>query len=279
MALGVGLALNSLVGPLAFDLVDYPLSEMLMNQTIGLDAVGLFVIAPASFVAAEFVRSRRRLLGLFSTTVIGSFIAYMFVQFVVGPDYLHYPGTMALQLALFIGGWITALGAWNATARAPMPPMTARSARGHSWVMVAVAGFVALRYLAIIPAAISGDSIPEESLAEPAMLWTITLMDLGIFVPATVATVVALRRSAPWAQRALYVLTGWFVLVTVAVWAMSIAMVINDDPYGAPAQIVLFSVTAALVIAYATVLYRPLWQGSDTESRAGRTGPRTEEEP
>ena len=39
IALGAGLAVNSLHGPFVFGIVDYPLSETLRNQTIGLDAV------------------------------------------------------------------------------------------------------------------------------------------------------------------------------------------------------------------------------------------------
>jgi hypothetical protein len=90
------------------------------------------------------------------------------------------------------------------------------------------------------------------------MFWTIVLMDLGIFVPLSLAAGVALRRGRTWAPGSLYAAAGWFLLVTTAVAAMAITMLVNDDPHAAPGQVVIFAVTELLVIAYVTVLYRPL---------------------
>lgn len=254
VVVGVGLAVNSVVGPLVLDLVDYPLSETLVNQTIGLDAVILAVVAPLSALAAWWVR-RHHPAGPVAGVVVGSFAAYMLVQYLVGPDYLHYPGTLALQLGLFTLSWVVALGAWHATAALPPP---SRPPERHWWAMFALAGFVVLRYLPIVPAARAGEPLPDEALADPAMYWTIVVMDLGVFVPVAVATAVALRRGRPWAHRAWYTLTGWFVLTTVSVLGMSIAMIANDDPYAAPAQVALFAVTAVAVTAYAARVYQTL---------------------
>ena len=46
MAIGVGLATVAVLGPLAAGVVDYHVTETLRNQTIGLDAVSLLVVAP-----------------------------------------------------------------------------------------------------------------------------------------------------------------------------------------------------------------------------------------
>ena len=90
------------------------------------------------------------------------------------------------------------------------------------------------------------------------MFGTIVLMDLGIFVPIALAAGVALRRGRTWAQGALYAAAGWCLLVTTAVTAMAITMLVNYDPHAAPALVVLFAVTELVVIAYVTRLYRPL---------------------
>jgi hypothetical protein len=39
---------------------------------------------------------------------------------------------------------------------------------------------------------------------------------------------------------------------------MAITMLVNDDPHAAAGQVVMFAVAELLVIAYVTVLYRPL---------------------
>jgi hypothetical protein len=56
IALGIGLAVNSLIGPFAFGIVDYPLSETLHNQTIGLDAASLLLVAPVSLAIGIMVQ-------------------------------------------------------------------------------------------------------------------------------------------------------------------------------------------------------------------------------
>jgi hypothetical protein len=50
VGIALGLAAVALLGPLATGLVSYRVSETLRDQTIGLDAVSLFVVAPLSVV-------------------------------------------------------------------------------------------------------------------------------------------------------------------------------------------------------------------------------------
>lgn len=257
LVLGVGLAINSLLGPFAADLVDYPLSETLLNQTIGLDAVTLLLVSPLSLLAG-LLALRRHPLALFLGLALGSYTAYMFVQYVVGPAHLHYPGALPLQLGLFTLGWVVAARSWSLSSSVELPALTPRARRVHAVVLLALGGFVILRYLPAIPAALDGDPIPDESLQDPSMFWTIVLMDLGIFVPLALAAGVGLLRGAAWAGRVLYGAVGWFVLVTVAVAAMSLSMVANDDPNAAVAQLVLFAATALVVVTYAAWLYLPL---------------------
>jgi len=257
VALGIGLAGHAIVGPVGADLVDYPLSETLRNQTIGLDAVTLTIAAPTAIAAGLLLRRRHRL-APFLAVVVGFYTAYVFLQFVIGPDYLHYPGTLPLQMALFTLGWAIAVRAWTMTATFEVPAMGVTARRRHAAVLLALAGFVVVRYLPALPAALGNEPIPEESLGDPAMFWSIFLMDLGIFVPVVVTAAIALRRGSSWGHRALYVAVGWFVLVTLAVLAMSIAMAVDDDPYASGAQVILFAVTACAVVAYAGRLFSPL---------------------
>lgn len=256
-ALAAGLAVNSAIGPLGVDLVDYPLTETLRNQTIGLDAATMFLVAPVA-VGAGLLLRRRHCLGPILAVVVGSYTAYMYLQFVVGPDYTHYPGTLPLQMGLFIIGGAVAIQGWELAGQAGPRPLAPRARSRHSIALFALAGFVILRYLPAIPAAFANETIPEGSLGDPAMFWSIFLMDLGVFVPVVLATAVGLRRGSQWALRSLYLVVGWFVLVSLAVLAMSVVLVVNDDPYATSAQIALFGVAATVVVAYAAHLLRPL---------------------
>jgi hypothetical protein len=257
IALGIGLAVNSLMGPFGFGAVDYPLSETLHNQTIGLDAVSLLLVTPVSLAVGILARRGHRAAPYVAVS-IGAYTAYMFVQYIVGPSYLSYPRILPLQLSLFVLGWAVAFRAWY-ISRSTEPLLTpGRLSRRHAIALFAFAGFVILRYAPALGGVVAGDPIPPDAVGDPAMFWTIVLMDLGIFVPLSLAAGVGLHRGRMWAPGALYAAAGWFLLVTTAVAAMAITMLVNDDPHAAAGQVVMFAVTELLVIAYVTVLYRPL---------------------
>src|SRR3954464_15887022 len=86
LVIAAGLAAVALLGPLATGIIDYRVTETLRNQTIGLDAVSLFLVAPLSVFAALRVRGGY-LVGPALALGIGTYTSYMAVQYIVGPDY------------------------------------------------------------------------------------------------------------------------------------------------------------------------------------------------
>lgn len=116
LILAAGLAANSLLGPLAFEVIDYHFSDSLKNQGIGLDAVSLLLIVPVSAAAAVLaLRGHPAAPAL----ALGPsfFVTYMLVQYVVGPEYLTYPGNnqrfFALHAGLFVLGAALGLVCWG----------------------------------------------------------------------------------------------------------------------------------------------------------------------
>ena len=134
VAIGVGLAAVALLGPFAAGVIDYHVTETVRNQTIGLDAVSLLVVAPLSLLAALLV-VRGHLAGAPLALGIGAYTTYMFVQYIVGPEYERLPGNnellFPLYLVLFALGWLVGLAAWNRSMSAAFTPrdgVTASSA-------------------------------------------------------------------------------------------------------------------------------------------------------
>lgn len=84
LALAVGLAANSLLGPLAAEVIEYRFSDTLVNQGIGLDAVALLGAVPQAVVAAVLVR-RGHPAGPVLGFIPSTFAAYMAPQYIVGP--------------------------------------------------------------------------------------------------------------------------------------------------------------------------------------------------
>lgn len=256
LALALGLAANSLIGPALLDVVDYPISDTLRNETIGLELVSLVLVAPWSVVAGVLVLRGRRA-GAVLAMAPAAYVAYMFVQYLAGIPSLEYGPHHLLQLGLLVlAGWIL-VEAWTAASDTVTVP---DDHRAHRWALVlaAMAGFIVLRWLPGLLGAPGGADLPEAYAGDPGMHWTIFLLDLGVVLPFAVATVRGLLAHRGWAATALYALVGWFTLVPPSVLAMAITKHINDDPMASAADTALFGVATALYLAVAWLLYRPV---------------------
>lgn len=106
--------------------------------------------------------------------------------------------------------------------------------------------------------AVTGGELPEAYAGDPGMHWTIFLLDLGVVLPASVATVRGLRLGRSWAGTALHALVGWFALVPPSVLAMAITKHVQDDPLASVADTAMFGVATAAYLVAAVLLYRPL---------------------
>ena len=269
VATAVGLAVVALLGPLAFGVVDYHVTETLRNQTIGLDAVSLLVVAPLSLLGARLVL-RRHVAGPTIALGIGAYTAYMLVQYVLGPEYERLPGNNELlfpvYVILFARGWAVALVAWHLLGHG-LPPLASERQRVIGRLVLPLLAFLAfVRYLPALADWMSATPSDEGYLAGPTFAWTIAMLDLGVFLPATIAACVGLARRTPWAQQALYLVVGWFGLVGPAVAAMAIAMAVNDDPNASTGSVAFMTALGLAFAAVAVALLRPLLAGPDEQA-------------
>jgi hypothetical protein len=141
----------ALLGPLATGVIEYHTSQTLRNQTIGLDATSLFVVAPLSVVAATLVL-RHHAVGPALALGIGAYTSYMFVQYILGPDYANLPGNneriFPLWLALFGEGWMVGLAAWSALDVGGLPASPRRD-RILARVVLPIVGLLAFSRYAL----------------------------------------------------------------------------------------------------------------------------------
>ncbi len=263
-ALGVGLAAVALVGPLLAGVIEYRVGETLRNQTIGLDAVSLFVVAPLCAVAGVLAL-RGHVAGPVLALGIGPYTTYMVLQYILGPDYAHVPGDnerlFPLLLVLFATGWLVALSAWTRIDAERIAFSRSRDRAIGRLILPALAFVTFSRYVPALADAIS--PAPEAAYrAGPSFFWAIAMLDLGLLLPAVVLTCAALLRSAPWAHKALYTVVGWLGLVGLAVAGMAIVMYVNDDPTSSAGSTVAMSGLGLAYAALALALYRPLLRAS-----------------
>ncbi|HZQ74728.1 MAG TPA: hypothetical protein VFB08_17580 [Burkholderiales bacterium] len=262
IALAVGLALNSVLGPLITGVIDYRYTETFENQGIGLDAFALVVAVPL-LIAAGVLALRGHLAAPFLALGPALMSAYMFPQYVLGAHYLDLPGNnedfFPLHLGLFVLSVCVAVLAWLSIDSDGLPSTSRRFQFWTGALLFAVAGFLILRY---VPSLIDiwRDHLPDEYVDDPIAFWLIAFMDLGIVMPAAVAGGLALWRGAQRAQKLMYAIVGWFALVGPAVAAMGFAMEVNDDPNASLGSAVAFTIYGALFALLAAYLFRPLFR-------------------
>lgn len=251
--LALALVLNSLLGPLGLGLIDYPISPTLQNQLIGLEIVTLALVAPVSIAAGVLALRGHRAAG---PVAFGpaAYTAYMFAQYVLGPEYAAFNAVVLFDLGVFAAGVVLAAGAAAITDARSLPATTPARQRLYGVILLALAAFVVSRYLGPL----LGGAMPAEFADARTFFWSIVLLDLGLVVPATIASAVALFRRTPSALTALYAVLGWFVLVPPSVMSMAAVMVVRSDPAGSVGQVVVLGVVAVVFIVFAATVFRPL---------------------
>lgn len=264
--LAAGIAVNSLLGPLVTEVIEYRFSETLINQAIGLDVVALFGAVPVAVLAAFLVR-RSHPAGPVLAFIPTTFAAYMAPQYVVGPEYLDLPGNneqfFLFHLGLFVIAIVGLFLSWTSIDRDSLRPATRSSDLRRSWVMLGVVAFIGIgRWLPALVELTAGDPTIADFLENPTSYMLIGMLDLGLVVPAGIAAAIGLRSGARWARTAAYAVIGWFALVPAAVAAMAIVMQLNEDPFASTGLTTMFSVAAFVFIAGAVLLYRPMFRAS-----------------
>ncbi len=255
LALALALLANALMGPAGLALVTYHVSPAVESQTIAVDLVGVLVVAPLLVLLARAARAGRARVARLAVAP-AAYTAYMGVQALAGQDYLGTPGTSQrlapLDLVLVGGGLLLAVRAWGAGATEPAGRW---SRRRTSWGVVALlvlATFVTLgRWAAPLADAMRDEPTGEAYLDAPQMFWVLAVLDLGVVVPAVLATAVGLRGGSTWARNLLPAVTVWFALVGVSVLAMSVTMLARSDVGASAGGTLLLGVAAAAFVGLA----------------------------
>ena len=251
--LAVLLATNSFLGPLGIEVFDYPISNTLQNQLIGLEIVTLILVTPLSIAAGVLALRGHRAAGPMAFGP-AAYTAYMFVQYVLGPEYATFNAVVLFDLGVFALSVVLAFWAWTITDAASMPDTTPTRRRIYGVVLLALAAFIVSRYLGPI----FGGAMPAEFADARTFFWSIVLLDLGLVVPATIVTAIALFRGTRCAQKALYAVLGWFALVPPSVAAMAAVMLAESDPTASVGQVVMLTVVAVVFMGFAATVFRPL---------------------
>jgi hypothetical protein len=257
LSLATALVVNTVLGPLGFGVIDYPISQSLTNQLIGLEIVSVWLVVPLLFVAGVLALRGRQQAGVLALAPC-AYTVYMFVQYVLGPEYGEYTAVAFMQLCVFtlsggLLGW-----SWALAGGVEVPSLTRARELTYGLVLLALATFVVSRYLGSFAGLLGSSPIPAEFSVARTFYWSIYLLDLGVVVPITVTAGIGLIRGSRAAHAALYGVVGWFSLVPPSVASMALVMLVSGDPNASAGQVLLLTVASLVFGAFAAYVYRPL---------------------
>lgn len=262
--LAAGIAAAGLLGPLVAGTLAYRTSDTTLNQIIGGDLAGLVVVAPTALAAAVLVLRGHRA-GPVLALAPALWAVYMYLQLIVGQEYLQLPGNnerfFPLLLALFVLGEVIAVLAWRTIDTTVLPAASPRLERSAGIVLLVLAAFLVVGlHLPTLLDALRDEPSALEYTSSPTAFWIVKVMDLGIIVPAAAAIGVGLWRHAPWARKPALALFGTYALLSAAVAGMAVVMFVNDDPDGTLANVVAFTGFMVAIGALTVSLLRPLFR-------------------
>ncbi|MET8565126.1 hypothetical protein ABZV75_32910 [Streptomyces flaveolus] len=278
LVLAALLVATTLLGPVGFAAIRYPIPDdgALMSQLVALDIFAVAVVTPLALCAAVLVLRRHPLGGVMSLAP-SVYTAYMVPQYVLGPQYLRYDGNseafFPLQLALFVLGWTTALLAWQQITLATWAPPGRRERITGGVLIPLLAIMTFTRYVPALRDAAGAHPSTADYREGPGYFWTITLLDLGVALPAAIAAAVGMPHGSPWARKVALVLSGWLALVGPAVACMAISAWLRDVPDASAGQAAAMTglgvLCAALALTLLTAVRPAAQQGQGNEKKAG----------
>jgi hypothetical protein len=257
--LALGMVTSAVLGPLMLGIVTFPVSPAMENQLVGGEVVSLLLAAPVAALAGTlWLRGHR----LAPVAAIGPAIyaAYMYAQYVVGPEYSRHEGNseraFPLYLLLVLCGWLLAARSWVAIGALDLPALGPRLGRGLGLALVGLNTLFALAWIGSLVPLVTGSEPSAEYLADQTLFWVVRLMDLGFVIPVGLATGVTLLRKLPMATRLAYAWVGAQTLLTAAVCGMAWVMELRDDPAANPVFLVATTVMTLAFGAVSVTLWR-----------------------
>ena len=272
--IAIGLAVNVLLGPLGWGVIEWRVSANGLNQTYGADAASLFLVVPAALTAAWLWWRGQRLAAPLTLGVGLATLNYAVAE-TMGGDYLRYPGNnerfALLFFALIILGWVSAARAWAALdAVPPRPPRGLL--RGFAVVLFLGGGLIGIAWLAQLVAIAQTGAVDSGYTDSPSAFWTIRIVDLGFIVPICVATGLGLWRGQATAISAAYGLAAFMTLQAAAVVAMGGVMLWRHDPTASPALVYALTPITLALAACTAALMRSYGYGAIAAARGEAVG-------
>ena len=266
IALGTGIAVSAVMGPLVLKVIKFRTSENLENQWIGGEMVSLAVVAPVAVAAGVlWLRDHR----LAPALALGPalYAVYTYTTAAIGQEFARYPGNVErffpLYAGLVAGGAALAAFAWSRLGQHDVPEPPAGLRRSLAGIFLGIGGLVALAWAQQIRLALTGTPSAEYQEG-PTLFWLIKFLDFGFLIPLLLATGVGLLLRHPAAIKASYGLATFAACLAGSVAGMGIVMQVKGDPSAQPAILAVLLPATAGLASIAVRLLKTYTRGAGT---------------
>lgn len=240
IALGTGIAMSVVLGPLVAKVISFRTSPHLENQFVGGEIVSLAVVAPTA-IAAGILWLRVHRLAPALALGPALYAVYTYTSVVLGQEYTRYGGNVEkffpLYAGLVAGGAAIVAVAWSRLGETEVPAPRDGLRRTVAGVFLGLGSFFALAWAQQIRLVVTGHPATEY-LEGPTLFWVIKLLDYGFMIPLLLATGIGLIIRHPVAIKAASGLSVFATCLTGSIAGMAIAMEVKGDPSAQPAMLV-----------------------------------------
>ena len=239
LLLGLLLFILSTFGPLWLKIIKYKTSDSAIYQIQGQDLVNLVILVPICIVGGllQLLNKKESKYFLIFIPIYTSF--YTGLAYGVGAEWSHpnYLGSYNsnqyfwLFIILIFGGLFLAFYSYAQFSEQDAPNFSTRNIRIFTFIFsVFILMFVFLWLSEINLVNITGDTTTGSYSEAPTTFWLVKYLDLGVTLPLGLLSLYLFNTRPKKAYPLLLLFFGFFVILTLAVNAMMIMMVINNDP-------------------------------------------------
>lgn len=238
-------------GPLLLNNIKYKTADVINNQLIGQDAVNLFILAPISIVGgiALFLKKRISKYLLIATPL---YLIYYALSYTIGWEWSSdkYTGNSELYTFHFLFILISSLVVlMYSLAVFPQNVKSNFKKKGliiYSTLFSFFLLIFASMWIKEILEVMATGTTRAYDIA-PTAFWLVRIFDLGFSIPLGLVSVYLLWARPNTSYPIQFMFYGFFLTMILAVNAMGLMMLINNDPTFLMRDLIVFIVLALII--------------------------------
>jgi hypothetical protein len=250
---GVVLIYLAIEGPLFLHHIRYKTAEVINNKLVGQDIVNMFLLGPILIIGGAALYFRKRM-AQYLLIITPLFLIYYVLSYTLGCEWSSpkYTGNSEMYTYYFLFILISALVILlYSISIFPKNAVSAFKKKGLVVYSVLFPLFLLVfgsMWVKEIQEVITTGTTRAYDIA-PTAFWVIRMFDLGFSIPLGLISVYLLWARPNSTYPIQFMFYGFFITMIIAVNAMGLVMLLNNDPTFLMRDMVVFLILALIIIS------------------------------